>query len=147
MSTSAAITLGAFLLAALLIVVGIMLFQEAKTRLVVAEPTYVITEAVDHAISTVGPEVLGRIRQAGVHRIIEWSAYYLQGLADKTARRKGITVVAGGEGNAISYIRSQLMRRGHEYTEDDIAAVLATEADYLASIGALGEPANELELA
>jgi len=137
----------ALLVAFFIALAAVMLLQEARTRREPAAPTYVINDAVDHAIDTLDESVLERVRRAGVRRIIEWSVHYLQGLADRGARRKGVTVVAGGEGNAIEYICAELARRGHEYSPQDVEAVLATEADYLRSIGALGDPVDEAELA
>ena len=142
----------ALALIALLVTFGVAwvivkFLQEVRTRRQAAEPTYVIEDAIDFATEQVDPMVLVRIRAAGVQRIIEWSAYYLQGLADRAARRRGVTVVAGGEGNAIEYIATQLAKRGHQYSQEDVAAVLVTEGRYLASIGALGPVVDEAELA
>ena len=109
------------------------------------QPVYVINEAIDFASRHLDPEVLDRIRPAGVQRIIEWSVHYLQGLAVPARRRRGLRVVAGGEGSAIEYIRGELAERGYDYTPSDIAAVLAGEAAYLAGIGAMGEPVEEGE--
>jgi hypothetical protein len=55
-----------------------------------------------------------------------------------------LTVVAGGHGPAIEYIAEQINgRHGVGYDPDDIRAVLAGEAGYLADIGAVGEPVEE----
>ena len=142
----------AFALISLLVALGVglvavMLLQEARTRTERSAPTYIIEDAIEFATDHVDPGVLERIRPAGVQRIIEWSAHYLQGLAEKASKRDEVTVVAGGEGNAIEYITSQLGRRGHEYSSTDVEAVLATEGHYLFSIGALGSVADESELA
>ena len=147
MSATGLYTLGAFLFAALLLLAGAMLRQEFKVRRVPAEPVYVINDAVENAVASLPEEVLDRLGKSGVRRVIEWSAHYLQGLADRVASRRGVTVVAGGEGNAIEYIRTQLKQKGFEYSAADIAEVLATEAHYLQAVGALGEPADEAELA
>lgn len=142
------VAIAAALLVALLIaLVTVMVLQEGRSRRTVTEPAYVITDAIEFAIHSVGDDVLQRVGSGGVRRIIEWSAHYLQGLADRAARRKGVTVVAGGEGNAIEYISSQLERRGFVYVAEDIEAVLVTEAHYLQSIGALGSRVDEEELA
>ena len=129
------------------VLVAVMLLQEARTRTQVVAPTYIIEDAIDYATTHVDPDVLERIRRSGVQRIIEWSTHYLQGLAERLTRRDDVTVVAGGEGNAIEYITTQLAKRGHEYAATDVEAVLATEGHYLYSIGALGAVADESELA
>ena len=109
------------------------------------QPVYVINDAIDFAVEHLDPEVLARIRPAGAQRIIEWSVHYLQGLAVPARRRRGLRVVAGGEGGAIEYIHGKLAASGYDYSRSDIAAVLAREAAYLAGIGALGEPVEEGE--
>ena len=109
------------------------------------QPVYVINDAIDFAVEHLDPEVLDRIRPAGAQRIIEWSVHYLQGLAVPARRRKGLRVVAGGEGSAIDYIHAKLAASGYDYSRSDIAAVLAREAAYLAGIGAMGEPVEEGE--
>lgn len=109
------------------------------------QPVYVINEAVEFVVEHLDPDVLGRIRPAGVRRIIEWSVHYLQGLAVPARSRRGLRVVAGGEGSAIEYIHGKLVGTGYDYSPSDIAAVLAGEAAYLAGIGALGERVEEGE--
>lgn len=126
--------------------VAVMLFQEARTRTQVEPPAYIVSDAIDYARAHVDPEVRSRLKKAGIQRIIEWSVHYLQGLAEKATRRGDVTVIAGGEETAVAYITAQLAKRGFDYSEEDVAAVLATEADYLASIGALGDVADEVEL-
>jgi hypothetical protein len=143
MSGVTIVIVGALLFAVLLALGAIMLWQEGKSRTMAAPPTYVIEDAVDAAWEHLDEATRARITKAGVRRIIEWEVFYLQGLADKKAARAGITVVAGGDARAVSYVQAQLARHGHEYAAADIAAVLEGEAWYLASIGAIGEIANE----
>ena len=147
MSALTAIMLISALVAFGVVLVAVMLTQEARTRTQIVAPTYIVEDAIDYATEHVDPEVLERIRRSGVQRIIEWSTHYLQGLAERVTKRDDVTVVAGGEGNAIEYIRAQLARRGHEYAAADVEAVLTTEGHYLHSIGALGAVADESELA
>lgn len=145
MSPGVAAAIGLLCLATLLLAVALVVFRGVGRRRRAEPPVYVINDAVDFAVENLDPESLGRVGKAGVRRIIEWSTHYLQGLAVPARRRKGIRVVAGGEGGAIEYIQYQLARSGHEYRPADIAGVLATEAEYLAGIGALGERVNEQE--
>ena len=145
MPSNAALVTGAVLLLVLMLVVAVVVLIEARGRREDEPPTYVVNDAVDFVISSLDSAVLARIGRTGVRRIIEWSTHYLQGLAVPTRRRKGLLVVAGGEGNAIEYIQRELERRDHEYSPSDIAAVLAGEAGYLAGIGALGERVKEQE--
>ena len=106
---------------------------------------YVVKDAVDFTVAALDADTLERLGPAGVRRIIEWSTHYLQGLAVPAPQRKGLVVVAGGEERAIEYIHLELARRGYDYSPDDIRAVLAGEAGYLAGIGALGERVREQE--
>ena len=145
MPSNTALAVGVLLLVLVLLAVALVAMFNARGRRVAGPPVYVINDAVHFTLEALDREVLERISPAGVRRIIEWSTHYLQGLAVPARRRNGIRVVAGGEGNAIEYIHSELSKRGHEYSTTDIAAVLAGEAGYLAGIGALGERAKEQE--
>ncbi|MDE0168168.1 MAG: hypothetical protein OXS29_01420 [bacterium] len=145
MSPGVAAAIGFLFLAALLLGVVVVVFREAGRRGRPEPPVYVVNDAVEFALASLDPELVERIGKAGVRRIIEWSTHYLQGLAVPSRRRKGLRVVAGGEGAAIEYIQNELVRRGHDYPTADIAQVLAAEAGYLAGIGALGERVSEEE--
>lgn len=145
MPSSPVIALGAALVLLALAAVGIAVRMERRSDRRDRQPVYVINDAIDCALEHLDPEVLDRIRRAGAQRIIEWSVHYLQGLAVPARRRRGLRVVAGGEGGAIDYIHGQLVDRGYDYSRSDIAAVLAGEAAYLAGIGALGERVEEGE--
>lgn len=145
MSPGIAAVIGLLALAGLLLGVVVVVFRESGRRRRPEPPVYVVNDAVDFAMGSLNPELLERIGKAGARRIIEWSTHYLQGLAVPSRRRKGLRVVAGGEGGAIEYIQYELARRGHDYSTADIAQVLAAEAGYLAGIGALGERVNEQE--
>lgn len=147
MPSGAAMVLVVLLLVLVLAALAAAALMEARSRrAAAAHPVYVINDAVSFTLDGLDPEVLKRVGPAGVRRIIEWSTHYLQGLAVPARRRRGLLVVAGGEGNAIDYIHRELSRRGRDYSPADIAAVLAGEAGYLADIGALGGQADEQEL-
>lgn len=146
MLSVAAVAIGALVLVLILVSVPVIARRQAGRRRPPEYLVYVTADAVEFAARVLDPEVLDRLGKAGVRRIIEWSTHYLQGLAvPARRRRKGLRVVAGGEGSAIEYIHLELAKRGHEYAPDDIAAVLAGEAGYLAGIGALGGRVDEQE--
>ena len=65
----------------------------------------------------------------------------LIGLQARTAHRAGGgDIVAGGTDQAVEYIRERAAAKQQvEYTEEQVRAVLAGEAGYLQSIGAVGE--------
>lgn len=138
-----AVTVSALLLALFLVLIAAMVWQEAKRRSSRGQLIYSVDDAVDFALNDLDQDVRGRLGKAGVRRILEWEVYYLQGLADRQ-RIGTVTVVAGGHGPAVEYIASQISERhGVSYGADDIRAVLAGEAEYLAKIGAVGDPVEE----
>jgi len=147
MSAIAIVAVSALLGGLFLLIVAVLAWQEAGRRRVPAEAAYVINDAIEFAQEHVEPDVRQRLGAAGIKRIIEWSTFYLQGLADKAAARRGITVVAGGEQHAVWYIHDQLQRRDIDYSKADITAVLQQEAAYLVSLGIVGDPVSEDELA
>ena len=143
MSAVSIIVVAGFFLAALIAIAAVMAWQEAQAGRVPGPPTYVVEDAISTAWDHIGDDVRARVKTAGVRRIIEWEVFYLQGLADRKAARRGVTVVAGGDDLAVKYIAAQLKSRGHDYAPDDVRAVLAGEAEYLRSIGVIGEVASE----
>lgn len=145
MSPGVAAAIGFLGLVIVLLVVALVVFRGSGRRRRPEPPVYVINDAVEFAAGSLDAELMGRVGESGVRRIIEWSTHYLQGLAVPARQRTGLSVVAGGESGAIEYIQYQLARKGHEYSTADIAQVLAAEAGYLADIGALGERVNEQE--
>lgn len=147
MPSGAAAVFGALLFFLILAALAAAALMEARSRrAAAAHPVYVINDAVSFVLGALDPAAAERVGPAGVRRIIEWSTHYLQGLAVPARKRKGLVVVAGGEGNAVEYIYRRMSSSGREYSRSDIAAVLAGEAGYLADIGALGGRVDEQEL-
>ncbi len=143
MSPQTAVVVGALLLAVFLIVIAAMVWQEAKRRSDSDRLVYSVNDAVEFVVADLDDDVRIRLGKAGVRRILEWEVYYLQGLAEGK-RAKDVTVIAGGHDPAVQYIADQISsRHGVDYAEGDIRRVLAGEAGYLATIGAVGEPVEE----
>ena len=143
MSPRTAVLVSALLLALFLVLIAAMVWQEAKRRSNTGPLVYSVDDAVDYVMDNVPSEVRGRLGKAGIRRILEWEVYYLQGLADRKPAQE-VAVIAGGHGPAVEYIAEQIgERHGATYDEADIRAVLAGEAGYLTSIGAVGEPVRE----
>ena len=139
MSGVTSVALGGLLAALFLALVAILLWQEARRRGTGDGVTYVVSDAVGHIRENLAPDVYERLGDAGIQRVIEWELFYLQGLAQKD-RRQPVETVAGGSDSAVSYICQQISQRHPAgITSDDIRAVLALEAQYLQSIGAVGE--------
>lgn len=135
------VALVAVLIAIFLLVVAALLWQEAKRRSFDEGYTYVVDDAVDFIHGRLEGSKLVR---SDVKRIIEYEVFYLQGLAQER-RSQPVEVVAGGAEPAVEYIAARIAE-AHKvsYPLDEIRAVLALEADYLGSIGAVGEPVDDI---
>lgn len=139
MSASSQLALAVLLVAVLLFVFALMAWQEAKRRAAPQERVYVIEDAVRFIHRRLPEQLRSRLSRADVRRIVQWEVHYLQGLAEG-GRRKPVETVAGGEPLAVEWIAAQVAaRHGVTYQREDIAEVLAHEAAYLQSIGAVGE--------
>jgi hypothetical protein len=91
------------------------------------------------------PDVRGRLGRSDVMRIIEWEIFYLQGLAQEK-RSNAVETIAGGVEGSIEYFAREIAAKNKvTYASDDIAAVLELEAEYLASIGAVGDRVAETQ--
>jgi len=143
MSGVEVLTFVVILVGVLLVIVAMMVWQEAKRRPSYEPLEYVVNDAVKH-ISERLPEG-SALRHTDIRRILEWEVFYLQGLAQDD-RRNPVETVAGGHEISIEYIANQI-RTNHavSYPQDEIAEVLRLEADYLVAIGAVGEPVGEEE--
>lgn len=145
MSRTGAVVLGGFLLALFLGIVALMVWQEARRRPRKAERVYGVEEAIRFISGRLAPDVRQRLSGGGVRRVIEWEVFYLQGLAQKS-RRNPVEAVAGGSEGSIDYITERIRNvNGVTYDRADVAEVLRLEADYLVSIGAVGEAVDPQE--
>jgi hypothetical protein len=137
------VAIGAMLVAILLVIVALIVWQEARRRPSYEPLEYVIEDAVKHVVARL-PEGSG-MRPADVRRILEWEVFYLQGLAQED-RKNPVETVAGGHEASVRYIAAEIeARHGSAYSHRDIEEVLRLEADYLLAIGAVGEPVGEEE--
>lgn len=126
-----------------LVVVALMVWQEAKRRPSYQPLEYVIEDAVKHVSSRLGDG--SPLNRSDVRRILEWEVFYLQGLAQKD-RRNPVETVAGGHQASVDYIAAEIeARHGVAYSHHDIEEVLRLEADYLMAIGAVGDPVEQGE--
>lgn len=146
MSPAALVTLLALLTAVFLLIVAALLWQEARARSTPGEAVYVVEDAVGFIVERLAPPTAERMRRADVRRVIEWEVFYLQGLAQKN-RRNPVDTVAGGDELAVSWIIEQMAEKnGVSYPREDIEEVLRREAEYLDSIGVVGDPVDGGEL-
>jgi len=143
MSSLEVLTFVALLVGVLLVIVAMLVWQEARRRPSYEALEYVVNDAVKHIAQRL-PEDMD-LKNADIRRILEWEVFYLQGLAQHD-RRQPVETVAGGHAQSISYIADQIhTKHGVSYSQDQIAEVLRLEVDYLAAIGAVGEPVGEEE--
>jgi hypothetical protein len=135
--------LAAILLGVLLLVGALVIWQHASRG--VSELTFGMEDAVEFVMARLPEAERGRLKEGGVRRILEWEVYYLQGLAQED-RRMPVETVAGSHRPAVEYIRDQISQRHRlEYPEGEIEGVLDLGVEYLASIGAIGDPVGGFE--
>ncbi len=119
----------------LLFAVGVAFWWQEQRRLPEREVVYGIEEA--HRLGD-GPAQRGRTRLRSAdrtcRRILEWELRYLQ---DPAVRGGDIAVVGGLD--AARYAQEQAMAQGYPYDGALIIEVLDLQADYLASLGAVGD--------
>ena len=143
MSSEAVVTFVALLVGVLLMIVALMVWQEARRRPSYEPLEYVINDAIKHIAERIDPEK--NLSRADIRRILEWEVYYLQGLAQEN-RSNPVETVAGGHEASVDYIVEQIEEKhGVTYSHHQIEEVLRLEADYLMAIGAVGEPVGEEE--
>jgi hypothetical protein len=133
--------LGALLVAVLLALAAAMVWQEAVKRPGQDPLTYVLEDAVRFVHARLGPEP--PLTRDDIRRILEWEVIYLQGVSPRQSGTLA-PVRVGGSDEAVRFVSGQISRHsGPRYSEQAIREVLEGEAEYLASIGALGTPAEE----
>jgi hypothetical protein len=128
----------ALLVGVFLVIVALIVWQEAKRRPSYEPLEYVVEDAVKHVDAGLAGE--SRLTKADVRRILEYEVFYLQGLAQDD-RKNPVETVAGGHDASVGYIAGEIeAKHGVAYAQEDIEEVLRLEADYLMAIGAVGEP-------
>ena len=124
---------GALLLSVLLGLAAALVWQEAKQRAVPDPITYVLEDAVRFVNQQA---VTCDLSEEDIRRILEWEVVYLQGISPRGAGKLQPVRVGNSE-EAARFVLDQIGQPAR-YSEDDVRLVLAGEASYLASIGALG---------
>jgi hypothetical protein len=143
MSGVEVLTFVALLVGVMLVIVAMMVWQEAKRRPSYEPLEYVLNDAVKHIAERLPADT--ELKSGDIRRILEWEVFYLQGLAQDD-RHNPVETVAGGHEMSIEYIADQIRtKHGVSYPPEEIADVLRLEADYLVAIGAVGEPVGEEE--
>ena len=138
MSPAAIVAFVALLVGVLLVIVALVVWQEARRKPSYDPLEYVVEDAVKHIQARLPEE--SSLTRSDIRRILEWEVFYLQGLAQED-RRNPVDTVAGGHDASVEYIASEIEEKhGVSYAQEDIESVLRLEADYLMAIGAVGEP-------
>jgi hypothetical protein len=137
--STSVLALVALLVGVFLVILALVVWQEARRRPSYEPLEYVVDDAVKHIEEGLAAEGNDGLSRADVRRILEWEVFYLQGLAQED-RKNPVETVAGGHEASISYITEQIaLTHGVSYSREDVEAVLRHEADYLFRIGAVGE--------
>jgi hypothetical protein len=131
----------AFVLLALLIAVAVAFsWQERRShreQLVV----YSVEDALQYVMAQLSPAARQQVNRHDVRRILEWELRYLQ---DPTLRSSDVAVVGGLD--AAQYAQEQALAAGYAYDGAVIIEVLDHQAAYLAELGAVGDPVDEVEM-
>ena len=140
--SASTLALIALLVGVFLVILALVVWQEAKRRPSYEPLEYVVDDAVKHIDAGLTAEGNESLSRGDIRRILEWEVYYLQGLAQDD-RKNPVETVAGGHEASVTYIVEQIAQKhGVSYPREDVEAVLRHEADYLFRIGAVGEKVN-----
>lgn len=138
MSPAALIAFVALLIGVFLVIVALIVWQEAKRRPSYEPLEYVVEDAVKHVDAEMPTS--STFTKADIRRVLEYEVFYLQGLAQED-RKNPVETIAGGHEASIEYIAGEIEAKHRvAYSQRDIQEVLRLEADYLMAIGAVGEP-------
>lgn len=138
------LALVALLFGAFLVILALVVWQEARRRPSYEPLEYVVDDAVKHIEEGLAAEGNADLRRGDIRRILEWEVFYLQGLAQDD-RKNPVETVAGGHDASVTWIMQQIAQKhGVSYPRDDVEAVLRHEADYLFRIGAVGEKVDPI---
>jgi len=137
--SASVLALVVLLVGVFLVILALVVWQEARRRPSYEPLEYVVEDAVKHVEAGFQAEGNDRLRRPDIRRILEWEVFYLQGLAQED-RKTPVETVAGGHEGSVEYIVDQIAtKHGVSYSRGDVEDVLRLEADYLYRIGAVGE--------
>lgn len=132
-----ALLVGALLLAVLLGLVALMVWQEAQKTPLEHQPVYVLEEAAKFIFPQLSDAAIDRLDRDDIVRILEWEVAYLQGVGAIESDTVYPVRVAGSD-DAAEFVKRRLAEAGHQYELSDIKEVLYHESTYLIDIGAIG---------
>ncbi len=103
---------------------------------------YGVEDALAFVMARLSDESRTQVSSRDVRRILEWEMRYLQ---DPSLRGSDSAVVGGVE--AAEYAQQRALAQGHPYNPSAIIEVLELQAEYLAELGAVGDPVTLEEAA
>lgn len=127
----------------MLILIGLAFYWQGSIRLPGAAVSYGVEDSIRYITPRLSEPTRQIIGAKSVRRILEWEMKFLQ---DSLDADPGQVVVLGGEA-AVAYVIERTARQGYEYEPAIVREVLQLQAEYMASIGALAEPATDDERA
>ena len=101
---------------------------------------YGVEDSIEFILAGLDTPAAARLRERDVRRILEWAVRFLQDPALRVEADRP-PVAAGLE--AAAYVQEQALAAGYAYDGDLIIEVLELQAEYLASLGAVGDPVEE----
>lgn len=113
-----------------------VLWQERR-RLPERSIVYSVEDSLLFVRQRLGEEARAELKTGDIRRILEWSVRYLQDPEIRAASSE--PPVAGGVA-AARYVQDRCLSAGFAYDGPLILEVLAAQSEYLAGLGALGEP-------
>ncbi len=133
----------------LLIILGIVFLIVAlgfawqeKTAIAEDVTIYSVEDSIAFVTDNLTAETAEVIRRSDVRRILEWEVRYLQ---DPGVRAGDGSVIAGGLPSA-EFAQETLETMGFPYDGPHVIEVLDLRSQYLAAIGAIGEPLTAQEI-
>ena len=103
---------------------------------------YSVEDSIAYVYDGLSDESKSNLKRIDVRRILEWEVRWLQ----DPGVHGDAPVVAGGLPSA-EYAQNSLAHQGYVYDGPEIIEVLDLRSEYLASIGAVGEPLTAAEVA
>ncbi len=124
-------------LAAILVGIGLAYAWQQASGDRAPGVVYGVEDALEYVYARLDDEARARLQRSDVRRILEWEVAYLQnpslrGDAEEPA-------VVGGL-NAARFTQERLVETGRPYDGSLILEVLELQAEYLAALGAIGDP-------
>lgn len=136
-----AVAVGALLFAVLIVVVAALVWQEAR-RAARPVPEYLLDEAAAFVMDCLCADAASRLGIDGVADLLLW------GFEERRSRASagdGDPAVYGSGDILEALVERSRAERGTAYDPFDVAEVIAAESEYLAAIGAVGDPVTEVE--